>query len=377
MTRLAKIFRGLTALATWVAIGAAMPVRAEDNSGRMLTATPQVAPALAGTLSDQTLWRSYKKRFVTEQGRIVDTGNGRVSHSEGQGYGLLLAVAANDRETFERIWGWTRANLMVRGDQLMAWRWEPDARPAVADMNNASDGDLLIAWALAEAAIAWSDAGYKVASRRIAVELGRKLILMRTSFGPLLLPAVSGFAVEDRSDGPVVNLSYWVFPALDRLASVAPEIDWGAITGSGLKILAASRSSKTKLPAEWLSARDAELRPAQGLAATFSYNAIRIPLYLAWAGLGAEIDYAPFIALWNARSAHGLPIVDAGDGRTVASFSESGYSAIADLTACAAKGTRLPAGFRNVRISENYYPVTLHMLAQIAVQTRFRSCLRG
>ena len=369
--------RGIIAIGAWVVLGAATPLGAEENSGRRLTPPPQVTPALAGMLSDQTLWRSYKKRFVTEQGRVVDTGNGRVSHSEGQGYGLLLAVAANDREAFERIWGWTRANLMVRGDQLMAWRWEPDARPAVADMNNASDGDLLIAWALAEAAIAWSDAGYRVASRRIAVELGRKLILTRTSFGPLLLPAVSGFAAEDRGDGPIVNLSYWVFPALDRLASVAPEIDWAAITGSGLKVLAGSRSSNTKLPAEWLSARNAELRPAQGLATTFAYNAIRIPLYLAWAGLGAEIDYAPFMALWNARPAHGLPIVDTGDGRTVASFGESGYSAIADLTACAAKGTRLPAGFRNVRVSENYYPVTLHMLAQIAVQMRFPSCLRG
>ena len=63
---------------------------------------------------------------------------------------LLLAIAANDRATFDKIWGWTRANLMVRDDQLLAWRWDPAHRPAVADINDASDGDILVAWALTD-----------------------------------------------------------------------------------------------------------------------------------------------------------------------------------------------------------------------------------
>lgn len=60
MMRFAAIFRGLSALAVWVTIGGAIPVRADDNTGRLLTAAQQVAPRLAGALSDQTLWRSYK-----------------------------------------------------------------------------------------------------------------------------------------------------------------------------------------------------------------------------------------------------------------------------------------------------------------------------
>jgi len=39
-----------------------------------------------------------------------------ISHSEGQGYGMLLAVAADDRPTFDLLWGWTRAQLMLRND---------------------------------------------------------------------------------------------------------------------------------------------------------------------------------------------------------------------------------------------------------------------
>ena len=40
-------------------------------------------------------------------GRVVDNVNGGISHPESQGYGMLLAIAAGDRDTFERIWSFT------------------------------------------------------------------------------------------------------------------------------------------------------------------------------------------------------------------------------------------------------------------------------
>jgi endoglucanase len=40
-----------------------------------------------------TAWESYKSRFMMPDGRIIDTGNGNVSHTEGQGFAMLLAVA--------------------------------------------------------------------------------------------------------------------------------------------------------------------------------------------------------------------------------------------------------------------------------------------
>ncbi len=353
---------------------------AMSSTAFAIDAAQDVLPAtlsLAGTLPNADAWRAYKSRFVTEQGRVVDTGNGGISHSEGQGYGLLLAVAANDRDAFDRIWGWTRVNLMVRGDELLAWRWEPDKRPAVADMNNATDGDMLVAWALLEADIAWSDMAYRVAGRRIAVEIGRKLVLPRTAHGPLLLPALSGFSAEDRSDGPTVNLSYWIFPALERLAIVAPEYDWAGLSRSGLVLLEQARFGAQKLPAEWTALDKSEPHPASGFNATFAYNAIRIPLYLAWSGAGSPTDLTPFVTLWSKRSDRGLPLVDLVNGRKQAWLGEKGYAAVADLAACAANGVKLPRSFTAIDTSENYYPVTLHMLSQIAVQMRYPSCLRG
>ncbi|NVN86935.1 MAG: cellulase [Rhodopseudomonas sp.] len=352
-------------------------VMAQFSDLKASDAQADSAPALAGTLLDQAAWRAYKARFVTEQGRVVDTGNAQISHSEGQGYGLVLAVAAGDRDAFDRIWGWTRANLMVRGDELLAWRWEPDKRPAIADMNNATDGDLLVAWALTEADSTWKNTSYRIAARRIAVEVGRKLILPQTQHGSLLLPALAGFAAEERQDGPVVNLSYWVFPALDRLPTIAPEFDWAALSRSGYELLRKARFGAQGLPVEWTALGASDPHPATGFAPSFAYNAIRIPLYLAWSGIGRESDLAPFVALWAKHPARGLPLIDTAGGRQIGWLEEKGYAAIADLAACAASGTKLPASFKAANIAENYYPATLHLLAQIAAQMRYPSCLRG
>ncbi|AWB25135.1 cellulase [Methylobacterium currus] len=334
-------------------------------------------PALAGSLGDDPGWRAYRARFVTEKGRIIDTANGFISHSEGQGYGMLLAVAANDRATFERIWGWTRANLLVRSDELLAWRWAPDHRPAVADMNNATDGDILVAWALTEAAEAWGEPSYRTAARRIAVEFGRKTILFRAAPGPLVLPAVAGFAARDRADGPLVNLSYWVFPAFQRLSIVAPEYDWASVIRSGIEILRRSRFGPSGLPTEWISAKDEALRPADGFPPLFSYNAIRIPLYLAWAGVGRPEDYAPFRTLWGGIDRERLPIVDTRDGRPVEWLTEPGYTALPALVACAQDGTPFPEALRSVQDGQNYYPATLHLLALVAARMRTPSCLKS
>lgn len=329
---------------------------------------------LGGVLEGHPLWTAWKAGFVTDQGRVVDTANGRMSHSEGQGYGMLLAVAANDRIGFERIWAWTRANLMVRGDALLAWRWEADKRPAVGDLNNATDGDILVAWALAEAAEHWNDAAYRVAARRIAVEAARKTIALGGATGSLLMPASAGFGPEDRSDGPVVNLSYWVFPAFERLRLAAPEIDWRGVAQAGLDMLKKARFGPQKLPSDWVSVREGKVAPAQGFAAQFGYNALRIPLYMAMAGVGERAHYQPFLAAWKQPMA----TVDVANGTPVEPLTEPGYRAVSLLTDCAVTGARVAAAqFAEGAgaATENYYPATLRLLSLVALRTRYPSCM--
>jgi endoglucanase len=362
-----------------VACLTAAPALAQEAAQPPAASAPQSAmqaPRLVGTLRNDEAWRAYKQKFVSEAGRVVDTANGMISHSEGQGYGLLLAVAAADRPTFERIWDWTRANLAVRNDALLAWRWEPDHRPAVADMNDAADGDILVAWALAEAAEAWSEAAYRVASRRIAVEVGRRLVLWKSPSGPTLLPAVAGFAAEDRPDGPIVNLSYYIFPAFARLGLVAPEFDWDSLGQSGLRLIEASRFGEPRLPIEWISLSGGSPHAADGFAADFAYNSIRIPLYLAWGGMGRRDHYEPFLAAWSKQGPRNLATLDVKSGRSVEKLDETGYAAIPALTSCAMSGAPWPAKLKSLRPADNYYATTLQLLSLVAVRMRFPSCLR-
>jgi endo-1,4-beta-D-glucanase Y len=376
-----KLFPGLLAAFALIGIIAA-PLAAQttgtvpaSDASRPLKLDGRVLP-LGGALKSPEVWLNYKARFITEQGRVLDTGNNYVSHSEGQGYGMLLAVAANDRPVFDLLWGWTRANLLVRGDDLFAWRWEPAQRPAVADMNNASDGDLLIAWALTEAADFWGDQALRIAARRIAVDIGRKLVVNKSAHGALLLPALAGFAAEDRNDGPVVNLSYYVFPALGRLSLVAPEIDWTGIMQSGLTLLKAAQIGSSRLPGDWTALKDGTPKPAQGFPNAFAYNAIRIPLYLSWAGIGEREHYEPFAA-WARHRRGQATIVDLASGRDIETYGETGYAAVPALTLCVTDEQSVPVELRTSSPSENYYPATLRALALIALQMRYPSCLRG
>ena len=94
----------------------------------------------------QSEWQAFVTRFIPAEGRVSDTGNKEISHSEGQGYGMVMATAFDDRAAFDRLWQWSKTNLQVRGDHLFAWKWEPGPAKAT-DTNSASDGDILIAWA--------------------------------------------------------------------------------------------------------------------------------------------------------------------------------------------------------------------------------------
>jgi len=138
----------------------------------LLLALPQTACAV----KDHKDWGAFKSAYVTADGRVVDTGNGGISHSEGQGYGMLLAEAHGDRATFDHLWGWTGVNLMRDDVRLFRWRYDPKVGAAVADPNNATDGDIFIAWALLRASRRWKEQSYANDSRAIRAAIAQRLV---------------------------------------------------------------------------------------------------------------------------------------------------------------------------------------------------------
>src|SRR5579862_9311445 len=89
-----------------------------------------IALLICGPIRAQTdplaaSWAIYRDRFIADDGRVRDTGNKEVSHTEGQGSAMLFAEAFGDRTTFELVWRWTAEKLRRPGSALFAWRWDP------------------------------------------------------------------------------------------------------------------------------------------------------------------------------------------------------------------------------------------------------------
>jgi endo-1,4-beta-D-glucanase Y len=317
-------------------------------------------------------WELYKQKFLDPAGRIIDNANGNISHSEGQGYGLLLSYLADDRGDFDRIWAFTRTQMLLRDDGLSVWKWDPNSRPHVTDSNNATDGDLLIAYAAALAGGAW----HRPDLRRTAASMAKALASKGTDRSggvTLLKPGSRGFSAAERSDGPVVNPSYWIFETLPVMAELFPEGPWRQLDRDGRTLLAASmKIGKAGLPPDWVSLRR-EPAAADGFPPQFSYNAVRIPLYLLRAGIRDRTLLDPFATHMTDRDGQ-VRLVDIGTGATRELLSDPGYRIIPALVSCVLNEEPLPADVQTFSPTD-YYPSTLHLLALSFARLRTPGCL--
>lgn len=318
-------------------------------------------------------WLVYQHNFVTDEGRVVDNRAGGISHSESQGYGMLMAEAAADRANFDKIWAWTRANLFVREDGLAAWRWDPKQAPPVTDRNNASDGDLLIAWALLRAGQRWGEPDLQREARRISQALVERATL-KTDHGLVLLPGVQGFGPREQSDGPVVNMSYWIFPALVELGRLSDRFPAKALMDSGIGLLRISRFGPAKLPADWLSLSGDTPRPAGGYPSQFGYDAIRVPLYLAWYSRHYPDILEIFASHWKQFGSASMSVVELATATRLSPMPDPGYQAVAALVECSL-GRRPDVALLTDFSSQDYYPATLHVLSLMAIAERYPTCL--
>lgn len=271
-----------------------------------LAATDGAAGTGGPSRLPSTEWAAYKTRFIMPEGRVVDTGNGGFSHSEGQGAAMVLATAFGDHATFARLWRWTERELQVRDDSLFAGCWEP-RRPGeghITDDNNATNGDLLIAWALLRADRRWHSPAYRQAAHAILEDV-RRLLIADTALGPVLVPAAEGFR---RSGAVVVNPSHWIFPALTAFAEDEPAQPlWVALHHSGIRLVETARFGAGRLPPDWLEITET-VRPAARFNPTFGdpvfgdpvfgADAIRVPLHAVWGGVDDAL-LAPFRHFWS------------------------------------------------------------------------------
>lgn len=315
----------------------------------------------AGT--DAADWAEFQQRFVQPDGRVVDTGNRNISHSEGQSYGLLAALRANDRPAFQRILAWTWASLKRPQDNLFAWRWSPETTPNVTDNNNAADGCIGIAWALLEAAERWRVPDYRARALAVARDVQRQCFI-ELGGRWLLLPGAYGFRNANRV---VVNLSYYMLPALQALGEALNDATWVRVEADGLALMRDARFGRWGLPPDWLELSMAGAAPAiaRNWPPRYSFDAVRVPLFLAWGGSAMH----PAVQACGEFYMHqnGRPVPAWAD---LSNDSLAPYAANAGITAVAAlaravrrlSGPALP----RVAAGHDYYSAALTLLARAA-----------
>ncbi len=331
------------------------------DPGRRAVLAGVVSGAVGG-VSERDAWLTFRARFVTAEGRVVDTGNGGISHSEGQGWALMAALRADDRAAFEAIWRWTRAFLARPSDRLTAWKFRPGV--GIEDGNSASDGDVFIAASLIGAGARWDDAAFSRQGVAVARDILR-LVVRPVGALTVLLPGARGF---EREGFVVVNPSYYAFAQLRVLARAVPDPRWMALIGDGLALLRAGRFGRWGLPPDWLAVprvgpgAGGVLALPRAWPPRFSYDAIRVPLYLKWAGLSDEPACVAAAAFWSdPRHRHVPAWVD------LATDAFSPYPAVGGVAAVARFTTRseAPPGSL-VAGASDYYAAALGLLVHWA-----------
>ncbi|MBP0491690.1 glycosyl hydrolase family 8 [Pararoseomonas indoligenes] len=316
----------------------------------------------------KTEWAAFRGRYVTREGRVLDTGKGDETHTEGQGFGLLFAAEAGDTATFDRIWDWTRRYLRHRRDNLHAWRYRGDSVDPVGDQNNATDGDILIAWGLMRGA----DLFTRPNLEREAALIARDILTLctREVAGKLvLLPAQGGF---EKRDHVVVNPSYYVFPALTAFERLVPGPQWRRLVSDGLDLCCReARFGRWGLPADWIEVpRESSFKPrlAASWPTRFSWDAVRVPLYLAWAGQKDNPALQACASFWTRPTAEVPAWTDLRNNSLAPYPGHAGIQAVAMLARATQDPRRRIQELPRVAQAPDYYGASLIMLSRIAWQ---------
>lgn len=305
-------------------------------------------------------WQGWLDRYV-QDGRVIDWQQDKITHSEGQGYGLLLAQAHGDRSSFDAIEDWTMRHLAVRKDNLMAWAWRPQTGGVGDDLQTATDGDLFRAWALLRASRDSGWSGYADTAIAIAQDIA-ELCLVPDPRAPneyLLGPASDSRRSLNRV---LVNPSYFMSRALRELGDAAGDTRLIRAADHGETVL--TELAGTGLLPNWIDITATGFEKPAEHELLWGYDALRIPLYLSWSGRRDHAAVSQGLDLLTRSTVvDHLATQVADSGHILTQSSHQGYHAIVALAAC-----QLQSFSNSFTREASYYPDTLMLLASVAVR---------
>ncbi|MDB5244107.1 MAG: glycoside hydrolase [Spirosoma sp.] len=249
---------------------------------------------------------AFVLNWVDGEGRVVRRDQGNDTVSEGQAYGMLVAVAVGDEPRFQKIWTWTREHLQ-RADGLLAWHW---ANGAVVDPTPASDADLDAARALVRAGALFERPDLTADGNQLAGRIMDQLTLT-TLHGRILLPG----PWANQEAGISYNPSYPSPAAFAILGRSTGDPRWQELATGTTAVTAALLTAGT-LPPDWALIRtDGSVQPVRAPGGRgpgkYSYDAARVPVRLAEscspADLTAAANTAPALRISGMAAPLDLP----------------------------------------------------------------------
>ncbi len=271
------------------------------RSGSEDVGSEEAEPVASASEQAVAASEDFLDRYVDPDGRVVRRDQGGDTVSEGQAYAMLVAVATDDRERFDRVWRWTRDNLQ-RPDGLLSFLWRDGA---VADPQPAADADVDAARALVLAASRFDNESYRRDGLRIAKGIASKETAR--SDGQKLLLAGPWANYEDRL---VVNPSYFAPRSYAVLSRATGDDVWQRLGTSSRQIAAELVADGTRLPPNWAVIRgDMEVTASgppnnEGEAPNYGFDAARLPL--RYAESCDPRDRAIAADVWRVLSARGI-----------------------------------------------------------------------
>lgn len=259
-------------------------------------------------------WDWYAREFITANGRVVDKSvSNKRTTSEGQSYAMLRAVWINDRETFDRVWNWTKENLS-KTNGLFSWLYENDSQDLgrIIDPASAADADQDIALALLFASKRWDSDSYLLEARTIMDSIWKYETAVVDNFRFL----TAGDWVRLTEGAYIINPSYFAPYAYRIFASADPAHDWEGLVTSSYDLLnrtssgLISNDQRQFYPTDWAAVTpegdvvEPPLSARVPTSGVFSYDATRvlwrISLDYQWFVDRQALDYLLKMNYWPA-----------------------------------------------------------------------------
>jgi endo-1,4-beta-D-glucanase Y len=184
------------------------------------------------------MYQLWKKTFVVADGanlRVQRPEEANDTVSEGIAYGMLIAVYMNDKDLFDKLWGYWNAHRVSNDVLLMTWRIG-----GAGGSGAATDADEDTAFALLQAAKQWPGGDYLDRAKKLIGDIWAKEVS-----GTVLKPG-DQFGNQD-----LFNPSYFA-PAYYREFAKVDSNNWAGVISTGYSYINKIAGANGLVPA-WCS----------------------------------------------------------------------------------------------------------------------------